>query len=222
LNKKATIAVGIILLVLIIDQTVKIWIKTHFDIQESQPLIPGFLQLFFIENRGMAFGTTLGDSNWAKYALSIFRMLAILGIGYYILKLIKDAHTKTSYIIAIALIFAGAFGNLIDSMFYDLIFPMDPTIRTNHVLNEVGFPIHDNKGDILLREGGFMLGSVVDMFQFTPKWPEWMPFGIGGTDVFSAIWNIADASITLGVLLLLFRYRDLSAKHSETINTEEE
>jgi signal peptidase II len=211
LKKKSFIAIGVILFVLIIDQTVKIWIKTSFDIQESRPLIPHFLQLYYIENRGMAFGTTLGDTNWAKYALSVFRLVAIAGIGYYIFKIIKD-NARTSFIIAIALIFAGATGNLLDSMFYDLIFPIDPSIRTNMVLNDVGFPIHDNQGDVLLRNGGFMLGSVVDMLHFTPTWPSWMPFGLGGQEIFSFVWNIADGAITIGVAMILLRFRNFSPK----------
>jgi len=207
--------------VLIIDQVVKIWVKTSFDIQESRPFIPHFLQLYYIENRGMAFGTTLGDSHWAKYALSIFRLIAIAGIGYYIYKIIKDG-ARTSFVIAIALIFAGATGNLLDSMFYDLIFPIDPTIRTNMVLNDVGFPIHDNHGEVLLRQGGFMLGSVVDMLHFTPKWPSWMPFGLGGTEIFSFVWNIADGAITIGVAMILLRFRDFSPKKETTSNSKEE
>jgi len=216
LKKKSIIAVGIILLVLIIDQVVKIWIKISFDIQESRPFIPHFLQFYYIENRGMAFGTTLGDTHWAKYTLSIFRLLAIGGIGYYIYKIIKN-NAKTSFIIAIALIFAGATGNLLDSMFYDLIFPIDPTIRTNMVLNDIGFPIHDNSGDVLLRKGGFMLGSVVDMFHFTTKWPTWMPFGLGGQEIFSFVWNIADGAITIGVAMILLRFRDFSPKKEKVL-----
>ncbi len=220
MKNKSYIAIGVILFVLLIDQAVKIWVKTSFDIQESRPFIPHFLELYYIENRGMAFGTTLGDSHWAKYALSIFRLLAIGGIGYYIYTIIKQG-AKTSFIIAISLIFAGATGNLLDSMFYDLFFPIDPTIRTNMVLNDVGFPIHDTNGDILLRKGGFMLGSVVDMFHFTPLWPNWMPFGLAGKEIFSFVWNIADGSITIGVAMILLRFRDFSPK-KEKINTEEE
>lgn len=216
MKKKSIIAVGIILLVLSIDQVVKIWIKISFDIQESRPFIPHFLQFYYIENRGMAFGTTLGDTHWAKYALSIFRLLAIGGIGYYIYKIIKN-NAKTSFIIAIALIFAGATGNLLDSMFYDLIFPIDPSIRTNMVLNDIGFPIHDNSGDVLLRKGGFMLGSVVDMFHFIPKWPAWMPFGLGGQEIFSFVWNIADGAITIGVAMILLRFRDFSPKKEKVL-----
>lgn len=220
MKNKSLIAIGVILFVLIIDQAVKIWVKTSFDIQESRPFIPHFLQLYYIENRGMAFGTTLGDSHWAKYALSIFRLIAIGGIGYYIYTIVKQ-NSKTSFIIAISLIFAGATGNLLDSMFYDLFFPIDPTIRTNMVLNDVGFPIHDSNGDVLLRKGGIMLGSVVDMFHFTPVWPSWMPFGLGGKEIFSFVWNVADGAITVGVTMILLRFRDFSPK-KEKVNPEEE
>lgn len=220
MKKNSIIAIGVILLVLLVDQVVKIWVKVTFDIQETKPFIPNFLELYYIENRGMAFGTTLGDSHWAKYALSIFRLLAIFGIGYYITKVIKEG-AKTSFIIAISLIFAGATGNLLDSMFYDLFFPIDPTIRTNMIVNDVGFPIHDHNGDVLLRERGFMLGSVVDMFHFTPVWPSWMPFDLAGQEIFSFVWNIADGAITIGVAMILFRYKSLTSINSDNLKEEE-
>ena len=88
---------AIIFIVLLIDQVVKIWVKTDFAILESRPLIPSVVQLYFIENRGMAFGTTLGDGVWAKYVLSVFRFAAIIGIAIYIRRLILDKNVKLSF-----------------------------------------------------------------------------------------------------------------------------
>ncbi len=155
----------------------------------------------------MAFGTTLGDGVWAKYVLSIFRFGAIIGIAVYIRKLIKANEVKLSFLITIALIFAGAAGNLIDGMFYDFMFPMDPLVRENWIVNEFGFPVYGADGEILLREGGFFLGSVVDMFEFTVKWPSWTPFDYAGKDIFPFVFNIADASISIGVAIIILRYR---------------
>src|SRR5690606_19466632 len=158
--------------------------------------------LYYIENRGMAFGTTLGDGVLAKYALSIFRLVAIIGIGYYIYKLLKEKNVHPGLIYAVGLIFAGATGNLIDGMLYDYIWPVDCDIKWNIVYEEL-----DNGGvQYYCRDQGFLLGSVVDMFQFTVKWPKGMPFGLGGQQIFGAIWNVADASITVGVAIIIIRY----------------
>lgn len=207
MKKKSLIIATVVLLILIIDQWVKIWVKTTFEYNESRPLIDGVIQLFYIENRGMAFGTKLGEGNLAKYFLSVFRFVAIIGIIVYIKRLIAEKNVKTSFLIAIAFILAGAAGNLLDSMFYDIIFEVDPLIHDNWLINENGFPIFDAQGHVVLRNHGFLLGSVVDMFQFTVNWPKWMPFDLGGRPIFSAIWNVADAAITVGVFMIIFRYR---------------
>ena len=111
---------------LLIDQIIKIWIKSSFIQGEiPTPLLGDWFQLHYIENPGMAFGTTFGSSMWHKLALSIFRIIAILGIGYYIWTELKK-NVKTDFLIAVGFIFAGAIGNLIDSAFYDYIFTFDP------------------------------------------------------------------------------------------------
>ena len=207
MKKKSLIVIGIILIVLLIDQIVKIWVKQNFGITESRPLIPGFIQLYFIENRGMAFGTTLGDGVWPKYVLSLFRFGAIIGIAIYIKKLIVENQVNLFFLTTIALIFAGAAGNLLDGIFYDGYFGIDPSIRENWLVNEFGMPIYGANGEIQLRDGGILLGSVVDMFQFTVKWPTWMPFGFGGKEAFPFVFNVADAAISLGVGMLVLRYR---------------
>ncbi len=217
MKKKAWIIIGIVLFVLVLDQVVKVLIKTNFKPGDSLNVIQNFFQLYYIENRGMAFGTTFGEGAWAKYALSIFRLIAITGIGIYLYRLIKTNSERFVFVISIALIFAGATGNLIDSMFYDLIFDVDPNITWNWKLDTDGHWIHDDNGMPVIREKGFLLGSVVDMFQFTAKWPNWMPFEMGGKDVFSAIWNVADASITIGVSLIILKYRKIFSKNKKEV-----
>jgi signal peptidase II len=209
--------------VLLIDQIVKIWVKQNFAITESRQLVPGFIQLYFIENRGMAFGTTLGDGIWPKYILSLFRFGAIIGIAIYIKRLIVENEVNLFFLTTIALIFAGAAGNLLDGVFYDGYFGIDSTIRENWLLNEFGMPIHGANGEIELREGGVLLGSVVDMFQFTFKWPSWIPFGFGGKEAFPFVFNVADAAISVGVGMLVLRYRKFFNHKTNTgSDTEEE
>jgi len=222
-KKKSILAIGIVLSTLLIDQIVKIWIKTSFDPYETKTLISGFIELHFIENRGMAFGTEFGTGIWAKYALSIFRFAAIFGIGYYLVSIIKNTKTNLLFLIAIALVFAGATGNLIDGMFYDYFFELDEQFRTNWVYlynenNDVNFPDQ-------VRQTGFMLGSVVDMFRFTVTWPEIMPFGLSGQEIFPPIWNIADFTISCGIGLLILKYKknfgkDKSDKAADEITSQ--
>ncbi len=211
----------VILGVLLIDQIVKVYIKTQFGPHEQVPIIDGFFQFYYIENRGMAFGTTLGAGVWAKYALSIFRLLAIVGIGYYIRKLLSEEGTSKGMIIAVGLIFAGAAGNLIDGMFYDFIWELDPNISWNWELDGNNSWVIGPDGNPVLRPHGFLLGSVVDMFQFTVTWPSWMPFDLGGKEVFGAIWNVADGSITLGVAIIVVRYKTFFKKVSPKAEEEQ-
>ena len=167
----------------------------------------------------MAFGTTFGSGMWAKLALSIFRIVAISGIAIYWFKQAK-AGMKLEFLIAIGFIFAGATGNLIDSMVYDFIFPYDPCMIFNHmpgsgIVSNCGF-----LGEIETRHTGFLLGNVVDMFQFNFTWPTWVPV-VGGNEVFPAVWNVADASISIGVLLVLFRQRAYFPKEKKAQVSEE-
>jgi len=206
--KKNLIIVGVIVaLILILDQLIKIYIKTTFQPNEDVPIFGNWFVVEYIENQGMAFGTTFGNKMWHKLALSIFRILAIGGICYYWYKQAKEG-VRREFLIAIGLILAGATGNLIDSMFYDFVFPYDPCMQFNHLEGSENWTDCSRYfvGNIETRHTGFLLGNVVDMFKFQANWPQWMPW-IGGKEVFPAIWNIADASITTGVLMVFVRQR---------------
>lgn len=197
---------AIVAVVLLIDQIVKIWVKTTFHYYDpAKPIFGDWFQMIYIENQGMAFGTTFGSSMWAKLGLSLFRVTAIIGIAYYWYKQAQKG-ARLELLIAIGLIFTGATGNLIDSMFYDFIFPYDPCVSFNHlegsgVMTDCGF-----LGQVETRHTGFLMGNVVDMFKFNAIWPASVPW-VGGTEVFPAIWNVADASISSGVVMIILRQR---------------
>jgi signal peptidase II len=200
LGKKS---VALILLILFIDQFLKIWIKTHMQIGQEIRLFDGWGLIHFIENNGMAFGMEMGGKA-GKFILSIFRIVAIIGIGFFLSSLIrKKAHL--GLILAVSAIMAGAIGNIIDSAFYGMIFSESY-----------------NQAAIMFPPGGgyssFLHGRVVDMFYFpiiNTHWPEWSPFRSGQSFVFfRPVFNIADSSITCGVIsILLFQkkmFNDLS------------
>ena len=222
MKKKLLIVSIIVLVVLILDQVIKVYVKTNFSTLESRPILGSWLVMEYIENQGMAFGTKFGSQVWHKLALSLFRIAAITGITYYWFKQAR-AGVRLEFLIAIGLILAGATGNLIDSMFYDFIFDYDPCMRFNQligsgVVSDCGF-----SGEIETRHTGFLMGNVVDMFKFSGTWPEWMPW-VGGDQVFPAIWNIADGSITIGVLMVFVRQRKYFPKKKKQVviaNTDE-
>jgi signal peptidase II len=204
--KKNLIVVGaVIALILFLDQLLKVYIKSNFTPGQESPLIGNWLVLDYIENPGMAFGTTFGSKMWHKLALSIFRIIAISGIIYYWFSQAKKG-VKREFLIAIGLIIAGATGNLVDSMFYDFVFPYDPCLSFNFldgsgIKTDCGiFGMHET------RHTGFLLGNVVDMFKFQANWPTWIPW-VGGNEVFPAIWNVADFSISTGIILIFIRQK---------------
>ncbi|MES2589976.1 MAG: signal peptidase II [Bacteroidota bacterium] len=222
--KKKLLIVGLlVLLVLILDQILKIWVKTTFTVyDEPKNLLGDWFRLIYIENQGMAFGTTFGASMWAKLALSVFRIGAIIGIGIYWFRQAKT-HVRLEFLIAVGFIFAGATGNLIDSMCYDFVFKYDPCLSFN-LLEGSGIKTDCGIfGQQETRHTGFLFGNVVDMFQFNFTWPTWVPW-LGGSEVFPAIWNIADASISIGVGMILIRQRKYFPKKgkSEELNNSEE
>jgi len=189
-KQQALLAVCIVLLVLIADQSLKVWVKTHMYYGESIPIVSWF-QLKFIENNGMAFGWELGG----KYLLTSFRLVAIVAIILYLVQYIRRGGV-TFFVIALSMILAGAFGNVIDCMIYGQIFndPMPPQVA-----------------ELMPWGTGYesiMLGRVVDMLYFPLL--EWdmpnvgfLPYAGEHCVFFSPIFNIADASVSCAVILLL-------------------
>ena len=210
LRKNIILVGALIALILFLDQWLKIWVKTSFaqSGEDYIDLAGTWLRLTYVENQGMAFGTTFGSSIWAKLSLSIFRVFAIGGIAWYWYKEAK-AGRKLEFLIAIGFVFAGAVGNLIDSMFYDFIFKFDPCLIYNQLQGSgIKAVCHTNFLDypVEVRKQGFLFGNVVDMFQFNFTWPTWLPI-LGGKEGFPAIWNLADGSITVGVVMILIRQK---------------
>lgn len=186
----------IVVLVLLVDQILKFWIKTNMTLGEEFPVIGNWFLIHFVENNGMAFGFEFGGE-YGKIFLSIFRVLAVFGIGWYILKLVKQ-DIPMGFIACVSLIFAGAIGNIIDSAFYGLIF-------------------NDSYGQVatLFPDGGgyatFLHGRVVDMFYFpliSGVYPDWIPFA-GGSDFqfFRPVFNVADSAISIGIFSIILFYR---------------
>ncbi|MDY6380821.1 MAG: lipoprotein signal peptidase [Bacteroidales bacterium] len=191
----------LILLILVIDQLIKIYVKTHFAIGDDVKVLGlDWFRIHFLENKGMAFGMSFGNTI-GKFLLTLIRVVLSVAIFIYMNKLIKRGEKKI-IIYSFALIFAGAVGNIIDCLFYGIIFN-ESTVFAAATM----FPA----------EGGyapFLFGRVVDMFYFPlidTTWPDWIPF-VGGNNFrfFNAIFNFADASITIGVVLLLVSYIWLS------------
>lgn len=200
----------LIITILLIDQISKLYIKTQFQLHQSLEIFSWF-KLYFVENDGMAWGTTLNDiipfisDRTAKLCLTVFRILAIIGIGYWLLNSIKKSMPKT-LVLALIFIFSGALGNIIDSVFYGVCF--------NDSFGQVA--------SFMPAEGGYdklLFGNVVDMLYF-PLWqgnlPEWIPF-LGGKNFifFEPVFNIADVAIATGFGILLFFNRKAFPKKEQ-------
>lgn len=203
---------AIIFAVLIIDQALKIYIKTHFQYGEGMPLFGSTWAYFnFVENKGMAFGLSLGG-DYGKLALSLFRIVAVVLLWIYIGRLIKSkAHI--GLLVSFALIFAGAVGNIIDSAFYGLIF----SESAYHGGVATMFPAGGGYA-------GFLHGKVVDMLYFPiidTVLPDWIPFWGGQRfEFFKPVFNIADASISVGVAILLVFYKKFFGEHEQPVQEE--
>jgi signal peptidase II len=203
---KGRLAALIIVAILLVDQAIKIWVKTSMTLHESIHITDWFY-ITFIENMGMAFGMQLGS----KIVLSLFRVIAIGVLGYYIRNQVRQ-NAHTGYIVCLAMVLAGAAGNLIDCMFYGLIFnESSPYYLSYFVPFGSGY-------------APFLMGKVVDMFYFPlieTEWPTWMPF-VGGEHFvfFSPVFNFADACISVSVVWLLLFYREEISKIS--VKKEEE
>ena len=186
----------VIFLVLLIDQISKFWIKTSMTIGESFPVLGDWFHIYFIENNGMAFGWEFG-AELGKIALGIFRIIAV-ALFFYLIYYLNKKNVKFGPLFGISLITAGALGNIIDGMFYGMIF-------SESTFTQVATLFPDGGG-----YAGFMQGKVVDMLYFPLfTFPEWVPF-FGGQIFFSPIFNIADSAITIGFLyLLIFQWNFL-------------
>ena len=187
------LAVLVVLSALVIDQLIKIWVKTSMTLHESIRIFDWFY-ISFIENNGMAYGMQIGS----KLVLSLFRVVAISVLVYYLwLQVRKKA--RIGYIICLSMVLAGAIGNLIDCMFYGLMFNASSEAYTSYFV-----PFGTGYAP-------FLMGKVVDMFYFpliVTTWPEWVPFWGGDEFIFfSPVFNYADANISVGVVLLLLFYR---------------
>ena len=192
---KGRLATLIVVAILLIDQAIKIWVKTSMCLHESIHVTDWFY-ITFIENNGMAFGMQLGS----KLILSLFRVVAIVALTYYIWLEVTKRKPRTGYIVCLAMVLAGAAGNLIDSLFYGLIFNESSPYYVSYFV-----PFGTGYAPMLM-------GKVVDMFYFPlieTDWPMWMPF-VGGEHFvfFSPVFNFADASISVSVVLLLLFYRE--------------
>lgn len=192
-TSKKRMAIFLIIAILLVDQASKIWVKTHMTLHEIIAITDWF-KICFIENNGMAYGMEIGS----KLALSLFRIVAICLISYYLHLQVK-ANARTGYVVCLAMVIAGAVGNIIDCMFYGLVFTASSEFYTSYIVPfGTGY-------------SSFLTGKVVDMLYFPlidATWPEWMPF-VGGEHFvfFSPVFNVADSSISVGVVLLLLFFR---------------
>lgn len=197
--------------ILVVDQVSKFWVKLNMTLGQSYNVIGDWFRIHFTENYGMAFGLQFWGE-YGKLGLSLFRIIAVIFIGFYIASLIKKK-MPAGLVLGISLIMAGAIGNIIDSAFYGLIF------------SESGYA---TPATFLPADGGyasFLHGRVVDMFYFpiiNTTWPSWVPWVGGDTFIFfRPVFNIADSAITIGVLyLLIFQRKNLFREEAKGGNVE--
>ena len=191
--RRGVLVTLIVVGVLLVDQLIKIWVKTNMTLHEQIEILSWF-KIVFIENNGMAYGMEIGS----KLVLSLFRVVAISVLAYYMVGLVKR-QARWGYLVCLSMIMAGAAGNIFDSMFYGLVFNASSEFYTSYFV-----PFGTGYAP-------FLMGKVVDMFYFpliVTTWPDWVPV-VGGNPYvfFSPIFNFADASISVGVVMLLLFYR---------------
>ena len=210
---KRTLALLIIIFILVADQVFKIWIKTHMTMGQTIPVMGNWFLIRFIENPGMAFGIDM-PGRFGKPALTIFRMLAVAAIGWYLNTLVNKK-VPIGLIICVSLILAGAAGNIIDSAFYGLIFSESTYSTVAKIFPEGG------------GYASFLYGRVVDMLYFPvidTHYPHWIPW-LGGKEFvfFRPIFNIADSSISTGVVIvLIFQKQFFQHEHQNAKPAAEE
>lgn len=190
MKTKKIVAALIIIGMIVIDQVVKIAVKTHMALGESFEIFPWF-KILFVENPGMAFGMSIGS----KWILTTFRIIVSAAVMYYLVKLIK-MNSRMSYIVTISLLFTGAVGNIIDSMFYGQIFSESTYFSVASL-----FPAGGGYAPV-------MLGRVVDMLYFPLfVFPDWVPM-LGGQIFFSPVFNVADICVTVSMFALILFFRN--------------
>lgn len=210
IGHRGLIATAIILTVIILDQILKIWVKTHFYLNEDLEITSWF-HLHFIENNGMAFGMEFGP----KIFLTIFRLVLAAGLIWVLVRIKAMAAVKTGFLVCLALIIAGAIGNIIDCVFYGVIF-------NNPMLPEVAQMFPPGGGYATLFHGRVVDMLYFPLFSFT--WPGWMP-GVGGQEFlfFQPVFNLADAAISCGMIAVLIFYpRQLTLSSSDTSDSSDE
>ena len=187
------LAIALIFILLVIDQTIKVLVKTNMELGQSIHITDWF-QILFIENNGMAYGMTFFN----KLVLSLFRIVAIGAIGFYLWRVVHTKH-KRGYVLALAMVMAGAAGNIFDSMFYGLVFDQSTYFSVSQVV-----PFGTGYAP-------FLYGRVVDMFYFpliVTHYPDWFPFHAGDEFIFfSPVFNFADACISVSVVAIFLFYR---------------
>ena len=184
-NKFTIVSVIFVVCLVVVDQILKIWIKSNMQLGEMNPVFGNWFYLYFVENEGMAFGISFG-AKFGKVLLTLLRIVVVSFLIYYVLKLIKEKKMDWIILLSFSLIIAGAIGNIVDCLFYGVVYDYAP----------------------------FMQGNVVDMFYFQLfKMPEWLPLW-GGHYFFPAIFNIADSCVTVGVfLVIIFNKRFFSTEN---------
>lgn len=207
-RKRSLVAIAIIVTILILDQLLKCWVKTHMTIGQQIPILGQWFNLLFIENEGMAFGISFGQ-NIGKLLLTLARVVLVIFMCWYLHRQIRRERADGLTLAVFSMVIAGALGNIVDSLFYGLVFSESTPFTVASL-----FP-----------EGGgyapFFYGKVVDMFYFKLfPIPEGFPLW-GGEWFFPAIFNFADACITVGVfLMLIFSKRIFNEKKEEELNEE--